>query len=121
MKYRDTVAITRASTEPGTQDPVTGAWTGPPPVAVYTGQAAVQAGGLIRANRRSTSQIQNEADGVVFLPPWEQGRVMDIAVGDNVHIDYAPVRQGNSLKRYGADAEVTFVRPEDRGVLVKYL
>lgn len=121
MKYRDAVAITRASTEPGSRDPVTGAWTGPPPVPVYTGPAQVQAGGLLKANRRATNQVLNEADGVVYLPPWEKGTVMDIAPGDNVHIDYAPIRQGQEVRRYGADAEVTFVRPEDRGVLVKYL
>lgn len=118
MRYRDRAVVTRAGG--GTQDPVTGEWTGVPAVTVYDGPCRVQAGGLIRANRRSTSTVLNEADGVVFLPPWELGNLLSIEPGDSVELSYAPFRSGNTVEQRGASAEAMFVRPEDRAVLVRY-
>lgn len=120
MKYPDRIVVTRPDPRPGTQDPVSGQWVGHPDVVVYDGPARVQAGGLLVANRRSVSSVEAEADGRAILPPRAREQLMDMVPKDNVQVLYAHLRSGDTELQYGADAEVTFVRPEDRNVLLRY-
>lgn len=87
---------------------------------IYAGPANVQAGGLMAANRRATGQADLAHDGEMYLPREERAAALRIQPEDIVHVAYQPIRDGDTVVSYGADARVVFVRPEDRAVLLRY-
>ena len=117
--YRDRVKVYRSG-GPGYRDPVTGLWVKPDDLVLYHGPANVQAGGLIRANRRSTGTPFNEADGNFTVPRRALAKLLNFQPGDGVAVEYETVRDGNAAQEYGADAEITFVIPESRLSLLRY-
>jgi hypothetical protein len=119
-QFRDRVLVTRGGGG-GTQDPTTGAWTPSSDAEViYEGPANVQAGGLLLASRRAVSEPLTSADGLFILPRGRKADALKLQPGDLAHISYQPVLDGTTLAFYAAEAEVTFVRPEDRTALVRY-
>lgn len=121
MKFwRDTVVVVRGEAG-GTTDPDTGLFVvADEDAVVYSGPANVQAGGLMAANRRASGNPDLKHDGIMFLPPYAKASVLQIEPDDIVHITYEPVRDGEVVSEYGAEARAVFVRPEDRAVLLEY-
>jgi hypothetical protein len=120
-QYRDTVLVQRGGESTGHRDPTTGFWIVDDEEAwVATFRANVQAGGLLMASRRSTSTTFADADGQFSVHKRDLARLLELAPGDQVHITYATLRKGTTMVRRGADAEVLFVRPEDRTALLRY-
>lgn len=121
MKYRDYVRVTRVNKDaPVVEDPETGITTPAPPILVYEGPARVQAGGLIRANRRATGDTFAQADGAFWVPPRRRGEIMNVEPEDDVAVAYATRRVRDEVVEFGADAVATMVLPEDGSVLMRY-
>lgn len=117
--FGDHVTITRGEAA-GHYDDVTGLYVieGDATV-IYAGPAQVTASGET-IGRRATGQPVRTAEGEVRLPPGERAKALAVEPNDALHIAYAPVRERNVIQRFSAEARATFVRPEDRTILVVY-
>jgi hypothetical protein len=80
----------------------------------------VQAGGLIKADRRATGTPFSEADGLFSVPRRMLHKLLTVMPGDAVEIEYEPIKADAMIQQYGADAEVTFVEPKSRTALLRY-
>jgi hypothetical protein len=118
-RYESQVVVQRDG-EGGWMDD-NGIWHPADPELIMDCPANVQAGGLLASSRRAEGPPQTDADGQFVVPPQFLGRLMALIPGDRVSITYPPIKDGTSTVSLGADAEVTFVRPEDRTALIKYL
>jgi len=115
--------VVSAGIDAGHQDPVTYEWVPDNDEDVVLNcRALVQAGGLIKASRRSVSEVYSDADGVAFVDKPYLADLMRVVPGEHkVKVVYDPIRRGSSVDYFTADAEARFVRPEDRALLLRYI
>lgn len=119
--FRDRAIVTRGEST-GHQDPTTYEWIpGDEDHVVLDSECNAQAGGLIAAKRRSVSDTLKDADGVLTFPKHRAGDLMGVQPDDKVKVLYAPIRRGDAIDYFTADAEARFVRPEDRALVVRYV
>lgn len=120
-RFDTAVVVQRGDDASGHRDPTTGFWVVDDEASVvYTGMVNLQAGGLIMASRRATSTAFADADGVMCAPRRDAARIMDLMPGDRCHFSYPRLRRGSAIVSFAADAEVVFVRPEDRAAVLRY-